>query len=115
MSENNSRMRPPLAERLRGALEETLAWTQNEGEARVTLLQEDGSRVGPKSMTRTQFELERAEEPTPQLNSATEAYTLIQELLAWTGREPSSEEIDQVDTLRKRATTFLQQSESIAV
>lgn len=64
MSENNSSVRPPLAARLRDALEETLACAQNEGEARITLLQEDGSRVGPKSMTRAQFEAERAQEET---------------------------------------------------
>ncbi len=46
----------------RGALEETLQWAQNKGETRVTLLQEDSSRTGPKNMTRAQLEAERAQE-----------------------------------------------------
>ena len=106
--------RPPLAERLRGALEETLAWTQNEGEARVTRMQEDGSRVRPQNMKRAQFEAERSQHQAKQRSTTSEAYTLIQELLAWTGREPSTEETVQVDTLRERAEAFLHQSEAIA-
>lgn len=104
-------VRPPISERLRGALEETLAWAQNEGEARVTLPQQDGSRIGPQNMTRAQMEELAQTAPPPPTN---EAFTLIQELLDWAGREPSSEDKEQVETLRRRATAFLHQPESIA-
>src|SRR5262249_9376544 len=53
--------RPPLAARLRGALEETLEWAKGNTEARVTLV-EDGKRVvGPTMMTRAEMEAHQAE------------------------------------------------------
>ena len=96
---NNSipsrRQRPPLAERLRVGLEDTLEWTRGETEARVTLLTNAGERIGPELMTRTQYE----------------TLLIIADMLEWTGRAAATlDEAEKVNGLRHRAETLLKQA-----
>ena len=44
-------VRPPLAERLKAGMEETLAWARGQGESRVTIVDGEGRRHGPELLT----------------------------------------------------------------
>ena len=70
----NERARPPLADRLKAGMEETLAWARGDGESRVTIVDAEGRREGPELLTARET-LERvAERPE---KATTLAYVVV--------------------------------------
>src|SRR5947209_2645521 len=59
----NERTRPPLGERLKAGMEETLAWARGEGESRVTIVDGEGRRQGPELLTAAETWERVAERP----------------------------------------------------
>ncbi len=92
--------------------QEYAAWERNEMPLRATMFTESGQRLELEMMTRVQHDTRLAElKAGNSAGDASEAVTLLAQLLTWTGRAAMTpDETEQVQNLRRRAETLLQQA-----